>query len=114
MTTPTPEATEAAARAMFYQQVGLNPPYPLWDDADAIEKDNCRNDAQLALSAAYPLMEAQAKAEALEGMADAILTNDPLDYWAGHLPEGLGFQEAMSLWLRAHAPAATIAPDVTP
>lgn len=66
--TPTPEAIEAAARAMFYQQVGLKPPYPLWDDADAVEKDNCRNDAQLALSAAYPLMEAE------------LLLDTPIDY----------------------------------
>lgn len=60
MTTPTPEAIEAAAIAMFYQQVGLKPPYPLWGDASFTEKDNCRRDAELALSAAYPLMEAEA------------------------------------------------------
>jgi hypothetical protein len=48
----------------------------------------------------------EAQAVALEEAATNILTNDPLDYWAGHLPEGLGFQEAMSLWLKAHAAAA--------
>jgi hypothetical protein len=46
-----------------------------------------------------------AAAGALRDAAANILTNDPLDYWAGHLPEGLGFQEAMSLWLKAHAAA---------
>ena len=45
------------------------------------------------------------RAAALERMADAVLTNDPLDYWSQHLPEGLGFQEAMSSWLKAHAKA---------
>jgi hypothetical protein len=48
---------------------------------------------------------ADARAEALEEAAANIITNDPLDYWNGHLPEGLGFQEAMSRWLKAHAKA---------
>ena len=72
MSTPTPEAIEAAAVAMFYQQVGLKPPYPLWDDADAIEKDNCRNDANLALTAAAPFIAAQAKVEALREASEDL------------------------------------------
>jgi hypothetical protein len=47
----------------------------------------------------------EAKAQALEDAAAAILTNDPLDFWSQHLPEGLGFQSAMSHWLKAHASA---------
>lgn len=51
-----------------------------------------------------PLIAAP-QAEALREAAGRILTNDPLDYWSQHLPEGLGFQEAMASWLRAHAAA---------
>ncbi|WP_457948288.1 hypothetical protein ACTAQI_20260 [Pseudarthrobacter sp. alpha12b] len=58
-----------------------------------------------ALSAAGFGPVKEAKAEALRDAAANILTNDPLDYWNGHLPEGLGFQEAMSHWLKAHAKA---------
>ena len=58
-----------------------------------------------ALTAAGFGLVADAKREALEEAAANILTNDPLDYWAGHLPEGLGWQEAMSRWLRARAAA---------
>lgn len=51
----------------------------------------------------YANQIAQAKAEALAEVAESMLTNDPLDYWSQHLPEGLGFQEAMSKWLLATA-----------
>jgi hypothetical protein len=64
------EAIEAAAIAMFYQQAGLKPPYPLWEDADSDEKDNCLNDAELALTSAAPAIQAAAlrdAADALEG-----------------------------------------------
>jgi hypothetical protein len=45
------------------------------------------------------------KAGALREAARGITTNDPLDYWSQHLPEGLGWQEAASRWLMAHAAA---------
>jgi hypothetical protein len=51
-----------------------------------------------------------AKAEALRDAARAITTNDPLDFWAQHLPDGLGWQEAVSRWLVAHAAALQAKP----
>jgi hypothetical protein len=58
------------------------------------------------MSANFEAIIREAKAVALEEAAAAIVTNDPLDFWNFHLPEGLGFQEAMSHWLKAHAKAA--------
>lgn len=103
----TPEAIETAARAMFYQQVGLKPPYPLWDDADAIEKDNCRNDAQLALSAAYPFIAAE------------VLRDTAKDFAEGEWIDALTAAEndvetvvAVDEWLNHRA--ATIESEPTP
>ena len=60
MTTPTPEAIEAAARAIADA------------DLDNEPSDWQRELATAALSAAYPLVEAQAKAEALREAADDL------------------------------------------
>ncbi len=57
------------------------------------------------MSSNYQVIIREARAQALEEAAVNILTNDPLDFWAMHLPDGLGFQEAMSRWLKAHAAA---------
>ena len=66
-----------------------------------VSRDRTKHIMDAALEAAAPII----RAEALEAAAANILTNDPLDYWSQHLPEGLGFQEAMSSWLKAHAKA---------
>lgn len=70
----------------------------------SIRLDITTSDIERILEAAAPHMLAQT----LEDMAEVILTNDPLDFWSQHLPEGLGFQEAMSRWLKAHAAARRI------
>lgn len=86
MSTPAPELTEAAAIAIYYQQVGLKPPYPLWDDGDAVEKENCRIDAQLAYDAMAPLIAVQAKAEALRELTDSYMGEWPFmrKKWGGN------------------------------
>jgi len=60
---------------------------------------------EAALSAAGFGPVQETRAQALRDAADKILTNDPLDYWDQHLPDGLGWQDAMSRWLEAHAKA---------
>ncbi len=60
-----------------------------------------RGDMQAAIEAAAGHIRAQV----LEEMAEQVLTNDPLDFWAMHAREGAGYQEAMSFWLKAHARA---------
>ena len=67
----------------------------------SVSRDRTKHIMEVTLEAAAPIL----RAEALEDAAANILTNDPLDYWSQHLPEGLGFQEAMSSWLKAHAKA---------
>ena len=66
MTTPTPEAVEAAARAL---SASINPDLD-WGTCDQYYQRDLRIDATAALTAAYPLMEAQDKAEALREAAD--------------------------------------------
>lgn len=67
MSTPTPEAIEAAQRAMMWKKL----PFGGKDATVSLDANAAHAAAQLALSAAYPLMEAQAKAEALTAFADA-------------------------------------------
>lgn len=60
MTIPSKEQIEAAARALLFRET-------MSDDGLSLDQM-----AQIALSAAYPLMEAQAKGEALREAADTI------------------------------------------
>lgn len=57
-----PELIEVAAIAIFYGQVGLTAPYPLWEDTDSEEKAKCRRDAYLALAATSMATHIPAKA----------------------------------------------------
>lgn len=91
MTTPTSEAIEAAARALHEHNKHSS---MAWDD----HKQTYRAYATAALSAAYPLMEAKAKAEALREAADEA------DMWSmagAYFPEW----ERRANWLRAGAAA---------
>lgn len=63
------EVIEAAAIAIYYQQVGLKPPYPLWEDGDADEKANCRRDAQLAYDTMASFIEGKARVAELRATA---------------------------------------------
>lgn len=72
MTTPIPEAAvEAAARAIFNAEKGhglaLDATY---DSALVVDQELRRRMARAALTAARPLMEAEAKAEAWDEGAD--------------------------------------------
>lgn len=93
MTTPTPEAIEAAQHAMMWKKL----PFGGNDLTISLDANAAHAAAKLALSAAYPLMEAQAKAEALRGLAKELQKERP---------------ENAVAWLRARA--TNIAPDVTP
>lgn len=82
----TPEAIEAAARAL------CGTPFPdTWEKLGTDIQALYRHEAEDALTAALPFIAAQAKAEALREAADAILRETPVARsWA-------------SAWLRARA-----------
>ncbi|MFE4229139.1 hypothetical protein ACFRJ8_14765 [Arthrobacter sp. NPDC056886] len=90
------EAVEAAAKELY--EIGNG---ELFSDADNEDRQHMTEWATTILKAAGPRIRAQV----LEEMAASVLTNDPLDFWDMHLPEGLGFQEAVSRWLKAYARA---------
>lgn len=101
-TDPTPEAIEAAAAEICD-----------WDNqyawkslgAESPMKASYEDAAKRALTAAAPIIAAQAKSEALREAANEA------DMWSmagAYFPEW----EKRAEWLRARA--ATIAPDVTP
>lgn len=101
MTTPTPEAIEAAARAICAAQFPDVADAYAWNVQFEDGKEEYRAEATAALSAAYPFIAAQAKGEALREAADACAQ----DYETTDT-------RSVAKWLRARA--ATIAPDVTP
>ena len=66
MTTPTPEAIEAAARAL------CGTPFPdTWEKLGADIQALYRHEAEDALAAALPFIAAQAKGEAFQAVRDA-------------------------------------------
>ena len=65
MSTPTPEAIEAAAKALHQSRMS-RPSELAWLSLDVLSRDLWIKEATAALTAAYPLMEASAKAEAWE------------------------------------------------
>lgn len=64
-------AVEIAAIAMFYGQPFLKPPHLLWEGAGADENESYRDLANVALTAAAPIIAAQAKGEAFQAVRDA-------------------------------------------
>lgn len=77
MTTPTSEAIEAAAQAMYEDfRLAYNGRFgntPSWDNLGTSEQDEWRRHARVAA----PFMAAQAKAEAWDEGAEALT-----DHWA--------------------------------
>jgi len=98
MSEPTPEAVEAAARAMFADMCcdSENPEVcaTQWDDA--LDQEMWLEQAAAALSAAAPYLIREAQAQALEEAADA--------WWAHIRAIGLGSRAPIH-WLRARAAA---------
>lgn len=97
MSDPTPEAIEAAARALMWKKL----PFGGKDATVSLDANAAHAAAQLALSAAYPLMEAQAKAEALREAA----ANFPaeLPEFAYTRPDGLIDYIDVQGWLKVQA-----------
>lgn len=94
--TPTPEAIEAAARALS----GLT--HEHWEIAATHLKDSNRWEAQVALSAAAPFIAAQVKAEALREAADAWGAGEWMDDFT-HVTDDVSAVQATVKWLRARA-----------
>lgn len=75
MTTPTPEAIGAAARALLAITPAEHLPYvavPCWSDLHEPDKVYYRRLATEALTAAAPFIAAKAKTEALREAADVF------------------------------------------
>ena len=70
MTTPTPEAIEAAARALWLTGSSAKP--SPWDEVSDGLKGRYRMFATAALTAAAPFIAAKAKTEALREAADVF------------------------------------------
>lgn len=103
----TPEAIEAAEAGMYQRMTWASLHW------NALDPDQQRELATSALTAAYPLMEAQAKAEALREAADALNT-EAVGFQIGwsSSPKDVGKLDGIAQtrdWLRARA--ATIEGD---
>lgn len=72
----TPEVIDTAAIAIFYDQVGLTPPYPMWEDADSVEKAKCRRDAFLVLSASASSIAAEAWDQGVKTTLNHAIENE--------------------------------------
>lgn len=98
MTTPTPsnEAIEAAAAAICLLDYAVQ-----WERMGEAGRKPCRNLATAALTAAYPLIVAQAKAEALREAAENFPAELP--EFAYTRPDGLIDYIDVQGWLKAQA-----------
>ncbi|WP_104086545.1 hypothetical protein [Arthrobacter sp. GMC3] len=107
MTIPTPEAIEAAARAMYedfrLDHKGRFANTPIWDKLGTSEQDHWRRHARVA----YPIIAAQAKAEALREAAQAL---DRVEYARPDTPERDHYNTMLAIrrggttaWLRGRA-----------
>lgn len=108
----TPEAIEAAARALYRDWWNRNeyataPASPKWEDAAQYHWEMYLIRAKVALTAAAPFIEDQAKAEALREAADAVhdprlgLDATPLAYERGFMQHHN--RSSVAAWLRSRA-----------